>query len=123
MLNYSLRFYNKDQDVILNISNLEFMGVSLDIPKLKERFNRDFVKNSECSMCIISIFNKNHNDLFAKFICGFRGNNVVIINETTKQEYTPSEFSGLLNVLQSQLEDWEDKIIAAAEMQAEEYNY
>jgi hypothetical protein len=91
-----MKFVDNNEVEMLSISTLLFLGEDLNVPKLKERFNNDFVRNKECKAVVITFMG---DGIMKSFIAGIRDGVVVIIDEDTKQEYTPKEFSAGLNTL------------------------
>jgi len=101
-IKYWMKFVDNDNETILSISDLAFMGVILDIDKLKSRFNNDFVKNKACKGVQISFLGAGIN---ACFVAGFnKEQDIEIVNTHTGVRMTSKEFSEQLNILERILE-------------------
>ncbi len=100
-MNYWMQFIDKDSKIIPTSSDVTFVGNTLDIPKLKERFNRDFVKNPGCRAVKIFFMG---NGINKKFIAGMRDGKAVICAMDTKQEMNSKEFSEQLDILENILD-------------------
>ncbi len=97
-MKYWMKFYDNNNSELLSISTLNFMGEDLNISDLKQRFNKDFIKNKEVKAVKISFLDVS-NKINKSFIAGFKNNSVVIIDTDSKKEYSPKEFSEQLNIL------------------------
>lgn len=95
-----MKFYNNNE-VIISLSDLEFMGKNLNVPELKERWNTAFTKRLASAVEVSFLGNK----VNKTFVAGYRNNKLVVIDTDTKQEYTPKEFSHNLNSIENILND------------------
>ena len=96
-MKYWMSFRNNDNVEDMNLSTINFTGENLSIPKLKERFNTNFVKNTSIKTVKISFLG---NGINKSFIAGSRKGKIVICDTDTKKEYTPREFSIELNLIE-----------------------
>jgi hypothetical protein len=95
-MKYWMKFYDK-KELVISLSDLEFMGKDLNIPKLKERWNDAFTKRLASAVEVSFLGNK----VNKTFVAGYRDNKLVVIDTDTKQEYTPKEFSSNLNMIEN----------------------
>lgn len=91
-----MKFYDK-KELVISLSDLEFMGKDLNILKLKERWNDAFTKRLASAVEVSFLGNK----VNKTFVAGYRDNKLVVIDTDTKQEYTPKEFSSNLNMIEN----------------------
>ena len=98
MNTYSMRFYDNKYNLISDISDNEFIGVSLDIPRLKERFNNDFIKSNKARLVEINI---SANKLHSTVVVGYRDNGITVVDTTTKEEFGIQEFNKALNQIET----------------------
>lgn len=95
-MKYWMKFYNNDNELMLSISSLSFMGDDLDFSQFKSRFNNDFVKGTAKAVSMSFL----GNGVMKNFIAGFRGDRIFIVDTDTKQEYSVREFSEQLKVVE-----------------------
>ena len=100
-MKYWMKFLDNDSNPIIAISTMQFNGEDLNFSELKERFNKNFVQNSNCRGCEISFLG---NGINKSFIAGFRNNSVVIIDTSNHKEYSSKEFSQQLYILENVLD-------------------
>jgi len=96
-MNYFMKFYDNNDVEILETSTLTFLGDTLNISELKQRFNLNFVQNKNVKCCKVTFLGKGINK---SFIAGFRNESLVIVDMDTKKEYSSKEFSTELNNLE-----------------------
>ena len=118
-MKYWMKFYDNNDSELLLKSTLDFMGEDLNISHLKQRFNKDFVKNKEVKAVKISFLDVS-NKINKSFIAGFRNNSVIIIDTDTKKEYSPKEFSEELNILDKLLNTRNESELNSLELQTYE---
>lgn len=106
-MRYWLKFFDNDNQEILSSSTLKFAGDNLNIPELKNRFNTNFVKNTQCKCVKISFLG---NGVNKSFVAGIKESKVIIIDSDSNKEYTPKEFSKELDTLENILAGNEEPI-------------
>jgi hypothetical protein len=97
---YSMSFYDHNYDLIISKSDLAFMPKKLDISELKNRFNNDFVKSKDARAVEMTL---SLGRLTKSFMVGIKNESVVIIEKSTKKEYSVSEFKKELDILENML--------------------
>lgn len=95
-----MKFYNNNE-MVISLSDIVFMGKDLNVPELKERWNTAFTKRLASAVEVSFLGNK----VNKTFVAGYRNNKLVVIDTDTKQEYTPKEFSNNLNSIENILND------------------
>lgn len=93
-----MSFFETGNDNELPGSTYNFVGDPFDFEELKERFNKDFIRRSNCILCKISFLG---NNIKKDFVAGYRNDRVVIIDTLSKQEYSPAKFSKELRLIDS----------------------
>lgn len=95
-MKYWMKFYDNNE-LIISLSNLEFMGKDLDIPELKERWNTAFTKRLASCVEISFLGNK----INKRFVAGWKNKKLTVIDTDNNKEYTPKEFSHNLNSIEN----------------------
>lgn len=85
------------EGIVPSLSNIK--PVDFNCQELKDRFNKNFVKNKSIQLVELTFYS----DVVVEFIAGFRDSKVLFINKKTKQEFNTKEFSQALNELEMQL--------------------
>ena len=96
-MKYWMKFYDNNNEMIISLSDLVFMGKDINIPEIKERWNDVFTKKLAKVVEISFLANR----INKTFVAGYRDNKLVVIDTATKQEYTPKEFSANLNSIEN----------------------
>ena len=95
-MKYWMKFYDNQNELMLSISSLTFMGDDLDFSQFKSRFNNDFVKGTAKAVSISFL----GNGVMKNFIAGFRGDRIFIVDTDSKKEYSVKEFSHELSLVE-----------------------
>ena len=98
-LMYWMKFYDNSDELVIDLSDVTFLGKSFNIVDIKRRFNEDFVKGTAKAV-ELSFLGLGANK---SFLAGIKDKEVVILDKDTRKEYSPKEFSQELNILNSVL--------------------
>ena len=96
-MKYWMKFYDNNNEMIISLSDIVFMGKDLDVPEIKQRWNDVFSKKL-AKVVEISFLDNNVNKTF---VAGYRGSSMVVIDTDSKKEYTPKEFSQNLSSIEN----------------------